>query len=91
MYLAYASFYNPLNFARTVLNWKDPAWYMRLVYQGYGMVGMAKSLTTGWGWLWNLYRGPIERLAEVPRRKLEMIPPPALLGLTAPALQLSAT
>ena len=62
------------------------------IYQGYGMTGLVKSVAQGWGWLSSLYRGPIEKLAEVPRRKWEMIPPPsALMGLVAPALQLSAT
>ncbi len=92
MYLAYAAFYNPLNFARAVLNWKDPLWHMRVVYQGYGMTGLVKTVAQGWSWLSNLYRGPIERLAEAPRRKWEMIPPTsALMELAAPALQLSAT
>jgi radical SAM superfamily enzyme YgiQ (UPF0313 family) len=76
IYLAYASFYNPLNFARAVVNWNDPLWTYRMVYQAYGMAGLAKSFAKGWNWLWNLYRGPVEMLHELPRRRLLMVPPP---------------
>ena len=74
--LAYASFYNPLNFVRAVVNWKDPIWHYRVIYQAYGMVGVVKSMLKGWGWLWSLYRGPVKKLDGLPRRRLEMIPPP---------------
>jgi radical SAM superfamily enzyme YgiQ (UPF0313 family) len=76
IYLAYASFYNPLNFVRTILNWKDPVWSMRLLYQVYGMAGVVKSLVTGWSWLRGLWRGPVKKMAGLPRRRLELIPPP---------------
>jgi radical SAM superfamily enzyme YgiQ (UPF0313 family) len=76
IYLAYASFYNPLNFVRAIADWKDPVWGMRVLYQAYGMAGVVKSLVTGWTWLRSLWRGPITKQAGVPRRRLEMIPPP---------------
>ena len=76
IYFAYASFYNPLNFVKAILKWKDPLWTYRVVYQVYGMAGLVKSFTKGWGWLKNLWSGPITKLQEVPRRRLEMIPPP---------------
>ena len=76
IYLGYASFYNPLNFVRAVANWKDPLWSYRVMYQAYGMAGLAQSLATGWGWLKSLYNGPIFRMDDLPRRKLEMVPPP---------------
>jgi radical SAM superfamily enzyme YgiQ (UPF0313 family) len=76
IYLAYASFYNPLNFVRAVAAWKDPLWTYRVMYQAYGMAGLVKSVTKGWGWLSSLYKGPIQKLQEVPRRRLPMIPPP---------------
>jgi hypothetical protein len=76
LYLAYARFYNPLNFARTIMNWKDPVWGMRVLWQAYGMAGMVKSVANGWGWLRSLWRGPVKKLPGVPRRRLEMIPPP---------------
>jgi radical SAM superfamily enzyme YgiQ (UPF0313 family) len=78
LYLAYASFYNPLNFVRTILNWKDPVWGMRVLYQAYGMAGIVKSVVSGWSWLRNLWRGPIIKQAGVPRRRLEMVPPPVV-------------
>jgi radical SAM superfamily enzyme YgiQ (UPF0313 family) len=76
IYLAYASFYNPLNFVRAIANWKDPLWSYRVMYQAYGMVGLVKSLKEGFGWMWNLYKGPIHKMKDVPRRKLAMVPPP---------------
>src|SRR5579884_336990 len=57
IYLAYASFYNPLNFVRSIANWKDPLWNYRVMYQAYGMVGLVKSIRTGWGWIKSLYQG----------------------------------
>ncbi len=76
IYLAYASFYNPLNFVRALGTWKDPLWDYRFMYQAYGMAGLMKSFAKGFGWLWNLYRGPITRSQDVPRRRLLMVPPP---------------
>jgi radical SAM superfamily enzyme YgiQ (UPF0313 family) len=75
IYLAYASFYNPINFVRTIANWRDPVWTMRLVYQVYGMAGVVKSLATGWGWLKSLWKGPIAKQTCVPGPRLEMVPP----------------
>jgi radical SAM superfamily enzyme YgiQ (UPF0313 family) len=76
IYLAYASFYNPLNFVKAILNWKDPLWTYKVMYQAYGMAGLVKSFTKGWNWLKNLWKGPITKLQEVPKKRLEMIPPP---------------
>jgi hypothetical protein len=78
IYLAYASFYNPLNFVRAVSDWKDPVWSYRVMYQAYGMAGLARSLAKGWGWLSNLYRGPITRMTELPRPRLDMVAPAAV-------------
>lgn len=76
IYLGYASFYNPLNLVRSIVNWKDPVWTYRVMYQAYGMVGLVKSLKQGWGWIWDLYRGPVKKMKDVPRRRLPMVPPP---------------
>ena len=77
MYLAYATFYNPLNFARAILKWKDPVWHYRVMYQAYGMIGVVRSIATGWTWFSSLMRGPISKKLEAPRQALEMISPPA--------------
>jgi radical SAM superfamily enzyme YgiQ (UPF0313 family) len=87
IYLGYASFYNPLNFVKAVASWKDPLWSYRVMYQAYGMAGLAKSFATGWGWLWSLYKGPIEKMTQVPRRKLTMVPPPVSPGQVAALMQ----
>jgi radical SAM superfamily enzyme YgiQ (UPF0313 family) len=87
IYFGYASFYNPLNFVRAIANWQDPLWSLRVMYQAYGMVGLAKSLTTGWGWLKSLWQGPITKQQCVPPRRLQMVPPPVSVAPPAPALQ----
>jgi len=87
IFVAYASFYNPLNFVRALLNWKDPLWAYRIWYQAYGMVGLVKSVKQGWGWLKSLYKGPIKKMQELPRRRLLMVPPPIGSTQPAPAMQ----
>jgi radical SAM superfamily enzyme YgiQ (UPF0313 family) len=76
IYLGYASFYNPLNFVRAIANWRDPLWTQRVMYQVYGMTGLVRSVAQGWNWLVDLYRGPVEKMDGLPRRRLEMVPPP---------------
>jgi radical SAM superfamily enzyme YgiQ (UPF0313 family) len=76
IYLAYGSFYNPWNCVRAIADWKHPLWEVRVVYQVYGMAGLVKSFTTGFNWLKSLWRGPVQKMREVPRRRLEMVPPP---------------
>lgn len=76
IYVAYASFYNPLNFVKAIVKWRDPLWTYKVVYQVYGMAGLVRSFAKGWGWLKSLWSGPITKLQDVPRHRLEMIPPP---------------
>ena len=57
------------------MNWKDPLWDARLLWQVYGMAGAVRSLWQGFGWLKSLFTGPIQKLKELPRRRLEMIAP----------------
>jgi radical SAM superfamily enzyme YgiQ (UPF0313 family) len=73
IFLSYASFYNPLNLLRSILYWKDPVWKVRVMYQALGMVGLVKSVSNGYRWLRNLYKGPIEKKTEVPQKKLPML------------------
>jgi radical SAM superfamily enzyme YgiQ (UPF0313 family) len=85
IYLAYASFYNPLNLVRAVARWKDPLWHYRVLYQVYGMAGLVKSFLKGFGWLKNLWSGKIKKLQGLPRPRLEMVPPPVTpASLAAP-------
>jgi radical SAM superfamily enzyme YgiQ (UPF0313 family) len=76
IYLGYASFYNPLNFVRTILRWQDPLWNYKVFYQAYGMLGLVKSVVQGYGWFKSLWSGPVTKKRDVPRPRLEMIPPP---------------
>jgi radical SAM superfamily enzyme YgiQ (UPF0313 family) len=87
IYLAYASFYNPLNFVRALADWKDPVWKYRVLYQMMGMAGLVKSIKASWRWVWSLYKGPVKKMADVPRRKLEMVPPPVAPDKPAPVMQ----
>lgn len=87
IFLAYASFYNPVNLVRGLADWKDPVWFYRAGYQVYGMAGIVKSVLQGFGWLWSLYKGPVKKTTEVPRQKLEMIPPALTAGKPAPVMQ----
>lgn len=75
LYLAYASFYNPMNFVRTILSWQDQSYTLRVKYQIGGMLGLGKSVLTGWTWLRSLMKGPITKQADVPRCRLEMVAP----------------
>jgi radical SAM superfamily enzyme YgiQ (UPF0313 family) len=87
IYLAYASFYNPINLVKAISAWKDPLWTYRVMYQAYGMAGLAKSMKQGWGWFWDLYKGPVEKQQGIPRRRLEMIPPPVAPSQPAAPMQ----
>jgi hypothetical protein len=73
-----------------VAAWKDPLWTYRVMYQAYGMAGLVRSVTKGWGWLSSLYKGPIQKLQEVPRSPLLMIPPPVSPAQVAAAGRLQA-
>jgi len=91
IFLSYASFYNPLNFVRAVADWKDPLWFERVLYQTYGMIGVARSFAKGWSWLKSLYQGPVQKMTGVPRRRLLMVPPPVTPGRPAPVFQYQAS
>lgn len=66
IYLAYLCFYNPLNFMRAIVKWKDPLWHIRVMYQVYGFIGVFRSLARSWGWIKSLWTGPIHKMAEAP-------------------------
>ncbi len=85
IYLAYGSFYNPLNFVRAIVQWKHPLWAVRVLYQAYGMAGLVQSFANGFGWLRSLWQGPVRKMAEVPRRRLEMVPPPVSRAMVGDA------
>jgi len=74
--------------AIAVANWNDPLWSFRVMYQLYGMAGLVRSVAKSWGWITNLYRGPIYKMTTLPRRPLLMVPPPVTPN--HPALRLEA-
>lgn len=87
VYLSYASFYNPLNFARAILKWKDPMWKVRVMYQALGMVGLFKSVKQGFGWLKSLYLGPISKKCSIPQQRLPVLPANPAVAKAQPQLQ----
>src|SRR5262249_14810603 len=87
IYVAYASFYNPLNLVRAVLDWNDPVWDFRVLYQFFGMAGLVKSLRQGLGWFWGLYNGPVAQMERLARERLLMVRPPVAPDRPAPVLQ----
>ena len=84
---AYATFYNPVNFVRTVLSRKDPLRDFKLAFQVWGMAGVVKSSAAAFGWIWNLYRGPVKKMTQLPPRRLLMVPPPVSPEKTGARLQ----
>jgi radical SAM superfamily enzyme YgiQ (UPF0313 family) len=83
IYLGYASFYNPLNFVKAIMSWKDPLWKYKVFYQVYGMLGLVKSVKKGYGWLKDLWSGPVTKKSGKPLPRLEMIPPPVSPAMVA--------
>src|SRR5947209_20134715 len=77
VWLAYASFYNPVNFVKAICKWKDPLWDARVLWQVYGMVGLVRSIAKGWGWFKGLMKGPITKSTAEPRPRLEVVSPSA--------------
>jgi radical SAM superfamily enzyme YgiQ (UPF0313 family) len=75
VWLAYASFYNPINFVKALCKWKDPLWDARVLWQVYGMAGLVRSIAKGWGWFKSLFKGPIKKSTEEPRSRLPMVAP----------------
>jgi radical SAM superfamily enzyme YgiQ (UPF0313 family) len=80
IYLAYLCFYNPVNFIRAIVRWKDPLWTVRVMYQAYGLIGVLRSIAKGFGWFKSLWRGPISKKSEAPRSALEMISPMSIVN-----------
>jgi radical SAM superfamily enzyme YgiQ (UPF0313 family) len=77
VWLAYASFYNPINFMKAICKWKDPLWDARVLWQVYGMAGLVRSIAKGWGWFKSLRKGPITKSTAEPRPRLEVVAPAA--------------
>jgi radical SAM superfamily enzyme YgiQ (UPF0313 family) len=77
VWLAYASFYNPVNFVKAICKWKDPLWHARVLWQVYGMAGLVRSIAKGWSWFKSLRKGPIQKSTAEPRPRLEVVAPAA--------------
>jgi len=64
----YAAFYNPINLLRTLCK---PKQYLRdkyIFYQIFGMAGLARTAWALKGYLWRLWRGPIEKASAWPEK-----------------------
>lgn len=65
---AYAAFYNPLNLARILLARHTPLGEKRLYEQLHGIVALVRTAWNLKGYLWRLWRGPIDRHKGWPER-----------------------
>lgn len=74
LFAAYATFYNPVNFLRTMLRPWDKCYYEKMVYQVYGMAAIVRSAIAASRWIIDLMRGPIERFTAPPEPKFRMVP-----------------
>ncbi len=74
MILAYASFYNPLNWTRALLYW-DQQWKNRVIFQTLGNLGVINTLAKKLPWVGRLMTNRIERHTQSPRPKLPMVVP----------------
>jgi hypothetical protein len=56
-----------------------------VLWQVYGNIGLVRSVAKGWKWFKGLLRGPVKKMAGVPRPRLEMVAPAAVEQPAAPA------
>ena len=70
---AYAYFYNPLNFARTLLRPKNSLALAGAHDQFIGMIGLAKTALHSTRWAYRMWRGPIERASKAPGPKMPLV------------------
>jgi len=64
----YAAFYNPVNFARTLLARHKPFGEKRFLEQVRGITALVQTAWRLKGYLWRLWRGPIRRANGWPAR-----------------------
>ena len=73
MLLAYASYYNPLNLARTLLRPANTLYLAGLSNQVMGMIGLVPTAINSLKWSFRLRRGPVTRTSRPPGPKTPLI------------------
>ncbi len=71
--LAYTSYYNPINFARTLLRPSNNLYLAGACDQLIGMMGLVKTAIRSSAWSYRLWLGPITRKTSVPESKIPLI------------------
>lgn len=72
----YATFYNPLNTLKILINWrKDSLSARRLLFQIVGQIGILMTAPKFWRWARKLKRGPIEVWDGLQPARIPMIDP----------------
>jgi len=68
--LAYAAFYNPVHFFKSIWIRNRRVRNKKVFYQVWGMVNLVRMAWSLKGYIWRLWRGPIERMKGWPERYL---------------------
>ena len=71
--LAYASYYNPVNFVRTLLRPANKLYLAELHDSLMGMMGLIPTAIDSAKWSYRLWRGPITRKTSPPGPKAPLI------------------
>ncbi len=71
--LAYASHYNPINLARTLLRPSNSLYLAGLYDQIMGMIGLVPTAINSAKWSYRLWRGPVTRRSCPPGPKTPLI------------------
>jgi radical SAM superfamily enzyme YgiQ (UPF0313 family) len=73
---AYAGFYNPINLLKALREYsRDPIGKKRVVAQILGIYGLVLTAIKTAGWIWQLKRGPIEKITQWPRHPVRLVDP----------------
>lgn len=71
---AYASFYNPRHLLSSFLEYaRDRVGRKRLVAQTWGFYGLCRTAVMTAPWIWQLWRGPIEKFTTWPRHPVRLV------------------
>lgn len=72
MALCYAYFYNPFFVLRNLVRF-DQLWFFRMLHQMLGVLRIPTSLFNDRGWLFRLFKGPVEKFPSLPELKYPMV------------------
>ncbi len=68
MLRGYAAFYNPLNMCRALLCRNNHIARKKIYWQAWGMLAWLRTAWQLKGYIWNLWKGPIERWQDWPEK-----------------------